>query len=60
MTKKFCKCGNFVAEGETNLFGKKKFEMKGKPKGTMIKHSSNNPNNWDWVCSECQSKESPK
>lgn len=51
-----CKCGEVVCEGEigNDKKGRKIFKMKDKPKGTIIKNKSKNPNDWVGICSECQ------
>ncbi len=49
-----CDCGELVAVG---IIGdKNRFNLNGKPSGTILKNKSNNPNNWNGLCSKCQSK----
>ena len=55
-----CECGELVAEGEINLrenkvgVQKKKFDMNFY-RGTIVKNNSNNPKDWEGICSKCQS-----
>lgn len=55
-----CKCGKEVAEGEivmreNNRGNKNKaLDLYEKPKGTILKNKSNNPEDWLGICSSCQ------
>jgi len=56
-----CKfCGSEVVNGEVvireNSKGvrRKKYDVNYKPLGTILKNKSNDPQNWEGVCSKCQ------
>ena len=52
-----CRCGKIVVEGEiVERKNKKRFDIKYKPLGSILKNNSNNPKDWTGICSECQSK----
>ena len=66
MAKIRCKeCNEVVIEGEIKPIEKKDGGKKtifdtgiGKPKGTILKNKSSNPNNWEGLCSRCQRTQS--
>ncbi len=60
-----CKCGKEVVEGEivvrkTKRGDRRRFDIKNKPQGSIIKNNSNNPKDWEGICSSCQSNKNLK